>query len=445
MSTDPDALFERVAAAPDDPVGWAVLADWLLTTRDVRGPLVQAALEGHSSVRALEAALEREDPALWPPELLSWTYTSRPSWRTGLWRGLELNLDWLEDEEVCDIEQILAHPMARLLERLRLSFESQMDWEDHLYALDGLSALTTPLALDLSSAHFEGFGPLEQVPDLRELTLSYVRQRAVPEVGGLEALEVQGCEVQHLPWIGRRTTLQRLSLKLDLDTPTIPLELLAPLVGLEALSLEHTGGGGGTELAPLAALPRLRRLRIVRGTATLGALGELPGLRELGLLGLSMDRVPARVCQQLIALEIKDWPSRVVSLPQLEALHLHWDWPTHRQLLALAGLRRLRLSYVRKPPGVRRLPVEELWLHSSPLTADLARALLQAGTLQQLVLDGYVRIDKLGPLGKLAGLPDLRVLDLSGCTSLPARHRWRFEGREVPWAFQRLAEDRLGT
>jgi hypothetical protein len=419
-----DSLQDALRADPVDRGSWAVYADVLLDGGDPFGELVQRALQGHSSAGVLQAARERRDPAYWPEALLSWPYEPSITWRMGLWDELELVIDSLEGEDdptMAALHELLAHPAARLLRALRLSFSSQMDWEDHLYHLGALTSLQAPLALDLGSARFVEQDVLAQIPELVAL-----KTWALPSSEPLERLRSLSLlgPPDRVPF-ARMPALHELSLSWRERPPPLDWGALP--------SLSHLG--------LLGPLPDPGRV--------FGQLSRQTALRSLDLEDArALLRLPPALAQGLQILSLR-WASgetlrELLRFPTLRELHLTCCEPPREVLAKLRGLEVLRLDLPRELPDLRGLALHRLVLRQNPVHRDLVPRLRSMRSLRELVLLTPYDDGVLGELGRLQGLPGLAVLDLRGYHGAPEPLRWRFEGEELSAPLTARAPSRTG-
>jgi hypothetical protein len=410
-------LTDTLRADPPDRASWAVLADLLLERGDPFGEIVGRALQGRSSVALLQAARERRDDAYWPEALLSWPYEPVATWRLGLWDQLELVIGSLgseQDPTVAALQEICAHPAARSLRSLHLSFDPQMDWEDHLYVPGALAALRVPLSLDLEGARCDGLGALARLPELRAL------------------------QVWSLPLAEPLEHLRSLSLTGPIEADVLPP--LDRMPALRELSL--------TWLAPPAldwgALPLLSHLGLQgplpRPEPVWRALAEQSSLRSLDLGDPdALASLPAALAERLRSLSLwyagEDTFYTLLRLPELETLQLTSCVPPHEVLAALPQLRSLDLRLSRELPDLGGLDLDRLVLRGNTVDRRLIPRLLAMSSLGELVLESAYDEGTLAELGRLRALPGLRALDLRRYGGAPERLRWRFEGDELPEAF----------
>jgi uncharacterized protein (TIGR02996 family) len=418
-----EALTSLLRAEPPDRDSWAVYADLLLEQEDPFGELVSSALQGTSSVGLLRAARERRDSAYWPEALLSWSYTPELTWRMGLWDELELVVDSLEsaeDSTVAALQEICAHPAARLLRCLRLRFDSQMDWDHHLYHLSALTPLAVPLSLDLEGAR-------------------YVEQDALPHIRGLEALHAWSIQLTE--------PLERLrSLVVEGSLDAATARQLSRMPALRELSMGCSDGLPPVDWGALPLLSHLGLTHLPSNTRDiferLAPQTELRSL-EIGTSEL-LSRLPQAWAERLQVLTLS-WASRETlrelrRCPALQELHL-----TACELpKPPASVRALHLNLSSELPDLRGVSLERLSIRQNPVARGTFSYLKPMRELRELALESPYDDGLIGDLGALAAVPGLQVLDLRRYHGAPEELRWRFEGEELRELLRARAPARRG-
>lgn len=442
-----ETLGEDLARDPPDVGAWSVYADKLIEEGDPFAEIVARAVRGSSSARALQAARERRDPAYWPGSLLSFGYDPRVDWRMGLWSEVGLHLGQLEDDDtetLAALQDLCAHPAARTLRLLSLSFEAQMDWEDHIYHLSALAGLDVPLSLDLS-ARFDGCEALAELPRLRFVKIGLSRGDRLPRLPLLRGIDLEWSHGEdHLGWLGEMTSLERLSLVFD--SPPADLSALSSLP-LASLSFSWRGRPARTGWNKTLSIPTLEHIGLSgfvgdrRGLVP--ALEGLPRLRSMHVEHWSLSLLPASLCQQMRALSLSyAEEGSLRALPRfgaLERLQLLSSLPSGDLLRELSSLSVLSLSYLDEAPQLDGLHLDALEVTAGRFPRHIVERLLALGSLRQLRLDVAPDRDLVAQMARLGEIEGLQVLDLSRCLALPEHLRWRFEGDELPWALSELS------
>lgn len=271
------------------PDAWAVHADWLAARGDARAELIALALAGlREPYEALLAQRRRE----WFGELVELAERGallRWTWSLGYLRELEigggpgpLDLDLHAPNDLApSLVELLSHPSARLLERLRIAALDRTARRDVGRVLAAVAAAELP-ALRRVELGLPGRSEKPSYVRLGELA-------ALVEFRHLRALRIHG-EVRSLP---HARELEQL----ELDVPELPRALADGLVArawpnLRRLWLvsERKNPWANLPRAVMRLLARLigdRQLRelAVQGSALLramldeGCLGQLDELR----------------------------------------------------------------------------------------------------------------------------------------------------------------------
>lgn len=273
------------------PDAWAVHADWLAARGDARAELIALALAGlREPYEALLAQRRRE----WFGELVELAERGallRWTWSLGYLRELEigggpgpLDLDLHAPNDLApSLVELLSHPSARLLERLRIAALDRTARRDVGRVLASVAACELP-ALQRVELGLPGRSEKPSYVRLGELA-------ALVEFRNLRALRIHG-EVRSLP---HARELEQL----ELDVPELPRALVDALVArawpnLRRLWLvsERKNPWANLPRAVMRLLARLigdRQLRelAVQGNALLRAMldeGCLAQLDELRLV-----------------------------------------------------------------------------------------------------------------------------------------------------------------
>lgn len=324
LCQDRSPLEAALLSSECGPDAWAVHADWLAARGDARSELIALALAGlHDPYEALLSRRRSE----WFGELVELAERGvllRWSWSLGYLRELEigggpgpLDLDLHTPNDLApSLLELLSHPSARLLERLRIASLDRTARRD-------VGRVLAPIAA-------------RELPALQRLELglparadkpSYVRLGelgALAEFGGLRALRIHG-EVRSLP-------ASRELEQLELDVPELPLALVDGLLArawpnLRRLWLvtERKNPWANVPrrltrvLARLVGDRQLRELAVQGGSLlrSLLAEGTLEGLDELRLV-----RPDDRDAELLVARHagLQGVARLVLELPQIDRL-----------------------------------------------------------------------------------------------------------------------------
>jgi uncharacterized protein (TIGR02996 family) len=312
------ALDAAIAAAPDDPAGYQVLADWLEERGHQRARLIRTQLTEQNVQppgRMFRAIMLKHGAALVDPALENANLT----WRYGFVRTAAMH-------DPAAVAAIFAHPCARFLEELEIALYDGP-------AVEGIAGRTAELIAALRAA--------APRPTLRRLTLQFSH-------GGFVDLDGTGhilAPVEHLK-LGGAWEFAGLeapsATEVDVRTFSTPRSYHAIARGrwTHLRTLEVSLGDLTTEGAAALA-PLFQR-------------GDLPALRRLGL-----DRAPdpVQLCRWLVAAPFA---------AQLDDLDLQGAMLTDEaaELLltsnALPSLRRLRLGAHRLSSAMQARFAQEL-------------------------------------------------------------------------------------
>lgn len=310
----PPEIEAAIAAAPDDPAGYLVYADWLLARGDPIGELIVVHArryeEQDASVRASleerEKELLDENRARWLGPLAEHEQESSFTWEYGFLSGITIFTSY-GGEAVTALRRA---PAARFLRYLDLGVGDRpapSSWLDPTQASDVIGAMAEvgiPETVRTLRFGVEVLEVFERRIDFSPLYRWWQRLEELyideaPDALGnmdlprLRLLSIDGYAESHLE---------------ELGTAVLP-------------SLERLELGGGPSFASLAvlrvdSLPRLRELRLwtsysPAGEESVRALLELPWLRRLETLRL-------RCC--LDAAGMRELARRADALSHLERL-----------------------------------------------------------------------------------------------------------------------------
>lgn len=328
-----------ILAAPDDPHGYAVYADWLEQQGDPRAELIQIQLARESA--PTDAALEAREKELlaahqdrWLAGLLHYpigpTRGVQVVWRRGFVHGAQLETSYQSTDAAILYRELSSLPVARFLRVLRLGAACTYagGGDDDVSILEALRDHPFPVLRQL------GIDCLD-----RQLSWTHVGDISIanPSLQTLESLEV----------IAGRITLGAIDLpalkSLRLETGGLRASVLESIAAASWPNLESlviyfgTEDYGGTCMAedvlPIldgANLPRLRTLALCNGTfaddlpEVLAHSRILPRLERLdlskGTLGVAGARAIAKHADAFAHLASLDLSENYLTAAECTAL-----------------------------------------------------------------------------------------------------------------------------
>ena len=205
MTTEPGhALADALRQAPDDTEQWQVYADWLTSTGDVRGQLVMwdLRMQDPGLPEAERTVLERDIAAVASSHRKEWLAglvvpeESLLEWRHGFVVGVRLS--W-NDDALAFFEALVAHPVARLLTALSLSYTTMGAAGARALASSESLRVLSSLRMWSNNIGVAGARALAASDTPRKLTKLDLRSNNIG--AGAKALAasetLRGCEVIH--------------------------------------------------------------------------------------------------------------------------------------------------------------------------------------------------------------------------------------------------------
>ena len=250
-------LEERIVAAPDDPDGYEVYADWLEAHGDEQAALIRST----SSVRTADYAA-------------GFGIRRSLEWRHGFVRKAA----WFRDEDDSDWRQFLRHRAFALIEELRICDS------EHL----GLGNF------DFGPVGPEAWATFARLPLLHTLALDFMVLRKVPldlELPGLLHLNLHWCVIEDTRVLPRLPSLRSLSLTNDEFYLPGDLTGLALLPALETVAIDTMSSPRSDLPEALARCENLRTLCMLDRVSDLRAFIPIPQLRRLVVPEEALDRV----------------------------------------------------------------------------------------------------------------------------------------------------------
>lgn len=379
-------LVAQMNAQPDDPAPYLVYADWLQQREDPRGELIaiqhrRERAPNDEALREAELALlDADGPDLLPPRLHAQMKLPRRQrddartrcqveWSRGFLMSARIarrltSATPADPLKVAGIvEELLAHPSARLLRRLAIG---GLGTPDEYNYIDVIDAIARRGHAQLAELVLGDFGP--------EMALAFSRAgNVVPLFAALPALRRLTVHAGSLRFESpiEHARLRELSMIVATITPTNVSRLLrAQLPALESLELscpglELTDHEFGAMLSG-ASMPRLRRLALRNTVGTLRVLEEIahshlmPQLEVLELDGGDLDD---RGAASLVA-------HRAARFAHLQRLELSGNRLSADGAARLAGL----CADVRAVPGARGVLEEIAVIARAPDARSVAAA-----------------------------------------------------------------------